>query len=405
MQELEDIALLREYLERDSEEAFATLVMRHVNKVYSVALRQTGNPHSAEEITQAVFVLLARKARRLGGRVILSGWLYQTARLTAVTFVRGAIRRGRREQEAHMQTIVNKNESEVWPEIAPLLDTAMAGLNETDRHAVVLRYFDGKSLKEVGAALGSNEEAAKKRVSRALEKLRIFFAKHGVHSTTPIIAGAISANSVQTAPVALAKSVSAAALAKGASAASSSTTLIQETLKLMAWTKLKIVALAGVGILLASGTAFVAVKNARPAKLDAADTQKMWDQYAQAMAISGPTADGAIQAAVQVMTNHPPMASIRVSQRRPMPPGQRGGGRAGGIGGAGTTEGHIRMGAFLGEVLRYAYSFDPTFPQNRIIVPLELQAERYDYVDTMPQGGKEVLQRALKDQFGIVARQ
>ena len=175
MQELDDIALLREYVERDSEEAFATLVMRHVNKVYSVALRQTGNPHSAEEITQAVFVLLARKARRLGGRVILSGWLYQTARLTAVTFVRGAIRRARREQEAHMQTIVNENESEVWPEIAPLLDAAMAGLNETDRHAVVLRYFDGKSLKEVGAALGSNEEAAKKRVSRALEKLRIFF--------------------------------------------------------------------------------------------------------------------------------------------------------------------------------------------------------------------------------------
>jgi uncharacterized protein (TIGR03435 family) len=404
MQELEDIALLREYLERDSEEAFATLVMRHVNKVYSVALRQTGNPHSAEEITQAVFVLLARKARRLGGRVILSGWLYQTARLTAVTFVRGAIRRARREQEAHMQTIVNKNESGVWPEIAPLLDAAMAGLNEIDRHAVVLRYFDGKSLKEVGAALGSNEEAAKKRVSRALEKLRIFFAKRGVHSTPPIIAGAISANSVQTAPAALAKSVSAAALAKGAVTASSTTTLIQETLKLMAWTKLKIVALAGVGILLASGTAFVAVKTAWLAKLDAADTQKMWDQYAQAMAISGPTADGAIQAAVQVMTNHLPMASIRVSQRRPMP-GPRGGGRAGGIGGAGTAEGHIRMGAFLGEVLRSAYGLDPTFPQNRIIVPLELQRERYDYVDTMPQGGKEVLQRALKDQFGIVARQ
>jgi DNA-directed RNA polymerase specialized sigma24 family protein len=97
MHELDDTALLREYVERDSEEAFVEIVTRHVNKVYSVALRQTGNPHSAEEITQAVFVILARKSRHLGRRVILSGWLYQTARLTGVTFIRSEIRRARRE--------------------------------------------------------------------------------------------------------------------------------------------------------------------------------------------------------------------------------------------------------------------------------------------------------------------
>src|SRR5690349_24981240 len=107
MQELDDAALLREYVERDSEEAFAALVTRHVNTVYSVALRHTGNPHSAEEITQAVFVLLAQKSRRLGKQVILSGWLYQTARLTALTFIRSEIRRARREQEAHVQTLPN----------------------------------------------------------------------------------------------------------------------------------------------------------------------------------------------------------------------------------------------------------------------------------------------------------
>src|SRR5947207_231568 len=98
MQELDDISLLREYADLDSEEAFATLVARHVNKVYSVALRHTRNPHHAEEITQAVFVILARKARKLSNRVILSGWLCQTARLTAVTFIRSEIRRARREQ-------------------------------------------------------------------------------------------------------------------------------------------------------------------------------------------------------------------------------------------------------------------------------------------------------------------
>ena len=160
MQEWDDIALLREYVGHDSEEAFATLVTRHVNKVYSVALRHTRNPHQAEEITQAVFVILAKKSRHLGRRVVLSGWLYQTARLAALTFIRSEIRRARREQEAQMQTLLNESESEVWTQIAPLLDTAMAGLNEKDRYAVVLRFFDGKSMREVGTALGGSEDAS-----------------------------------------------------------------------------------------------------------------------------------------------------------------------------------------------------------------------------------------------------
>ena len=124
MQELDDISLLREYVDHDSEDAFAALVARHVNKVYSIALRHTRNPHQAEEITQAVFVILARQARQLGSRVILSGWLYQTARLTAVTFIRSEIRRARREQEAYMQNPLVETESDVWPQIAPLLDAA-----------------------------------------------------------------------------------------------------------------------------------------------------------------------------------------------------------------------------------------------------------------------------------------
>ena len=101
MLELNDSVLLKEYVEHGSEEAFATLVARHVNKVYSIALRHTRNAHQAEEITQAVFVILARKSRQLGKRVILSGWLCRTARLSAVTFARSEIRRTRREQEAH----------------------------------------------------------------------------------------------------------------------------------------------------------------------------------------------------------------------------------------------------------------------------------------------------------------
>ena len=147
MRELDDISLLRRYAEQNSEEAFAELVSRHVNKVYSVALRHTQNLHQAEEITQAVFVILASKAGRLGKRVVLSGWLYQTARLTAITFIRSEVRRVRREREAHMQNLLNEKESDLWPQIAPLLDAAMSGLNEADRVAVVLRFFDGKSFK------------------------------------------------------------------------------------------------------------------------------------------------------------------------------------------------------------------------------------------------------------------
>ncbi len=168
MQELDDNALLRDYVQRNSEAAIASLDARHVNKVYSVALRHTGNPHQAEEITQAVFVILAKKSSQLGKSVVLEGWLYQTARLTALTLIRSEIRRARREQDAQMKILVNKNESEIWTQIAPLLDVAMASLNETDRHSVVLRFFYGKSMKDVGTALEGSEGAARLRVHRAI---------------------------------------------------------------------------------------------------------------------------------------------------------------------------------------------------------------------------------------------
>jgi RNA polymerase sigma factor (sigma-70 family) len=115
MQEPSDNELLAEYLKNSSEEAFGTLVSRHVNKVYSVALRHVGNPHQAEEITQAVFVILLKKARTLHKETVLSGWLYHTARLTASTFLRSEIRRVRREQEAQMETLLNQSEENAWP--------------------------------------------------------------------------------------------------------------------------------------------------------------------------------------------------------------------------------------------------------------------------------------------------
>ncbi len=238
MHEQDDSALLREYVRDGSEEAFAALVSRHVNKVYSVALRHVRNPHQAEEITQAVFVILARKAACLNKQVILSGWLYHTARLSAMTFVRSEIRRAQREKEAQLESQNQDTDSRVWSEIAPLLDDAISRLNEKDRHAIVLRFFDAKSMSEVGANLGLGEDAAKMRVSRALEKLRVFFSNRGIAHSGAALAAAISAHSVQASPPALAESIAATASAGGA-AAGATATIVKGVLTVMAWTKIK----------------------------------------------------------------------------------------------------------------------------------------------------------------------
>ena len=251
---MDDNALLRQYAENGSDEAFATLVTRHANLVYSVAMRQVGNPHEAEDITQAVFIILAQKAAQLRQLKALSNWLFQATRLTANNFVRSECRRHRREEEAQVQSILNEPESAVWARIAPLLDTAVGRLHEKDRQAILLRFYEGRNLREVGIVLGASEDAAEKRVSRALEKLRKFFARRGINSTTATIAGAISANSVQAAPVALVKAVTAVAIAKGAAASGSTLINVKGAVKLMAWTKMKMAAVAGGVILLAAGT-------------------------------------------------------------------------------------------------------------------------------------------------------
>ena len=222
MPELDDHELLAEFARRESESAFATLVARHLNLVYSAALRFTGNSHSAQEITQAVFIILARKAGALGGKVVLSGWLYQAARLTAANFIKGETRRQQREQEAYMTSTLNEPDAAAWEQLAPWLDEAMGHLGETDRNAVVLRFFENKTASEVAVALKLTEAAAHKRTNRALEKLRKMFTKRGVTLSALAIAGAVSTNSVSAAPVALAKSVTAVAIVKGAIATASS---------------------------------------------------------------------------------------------------------------------------------------------------------------------------------------
>jgi RNA polymerase sigma factor (sigma-70 family) len=253
MTEMSDAALLEQFVRHESEAAFAEIANRHIALVHSVALRHTSNPAQAQDITQAVFIILARKAAGLGRKTVLAGWLYHTARLTAANWQRSETRRIRREQEAFMQSTFNESapDNALWRELSPMLDEAMGRLGKTDRDALVLRYFQNRNLAEVGVALGIEERTAQKRISRALEKLRKICNKRGVALSAAAIAGAVSANAVTAAPVALAEAVAAGAL----SGTTITTAAVIAATKTIAMTTLQktiitiaIAALAGVGI-------------------------------------------------------------------------------------------------------------------------------------------------------------
>ncbi len=257
----DDMALVREFATRDSDAAFEKLVARHINLVHSAALRQVGDPQLAQEITQAVFIILARKAASLPDGTFLIGWLFKTTRYAASAELRAAARRKRREEEAHMQSLTTEtNDQSAWLHIAPMLDEALAKLNETERRAVLLRYFDGQTIAEVGVTLALNEDAARKRIARGVDKLRKFFTKRGVTLSAAAIGGTMAANSVQAAPAGLAVTI---CTAKGAAVAASVTTLVNGTIKFMTFVKLKLTLGITAAILLAGGATTAVVSQIR----------------------------------------------------------------------------------------------------------------------------------------------
>ena len=275
---MDDMALLQDYAARNSEAAFETLVSRRVGFVYSAALRQVRDPHLAEEVTQAVFIILAQKAGQISDKTILTGWLFKTTRFTALAQRRAAAKRRQREQEAQMQSEVQPPTPDpLWEQMSPLLDEALAQLGEQDRQAVLLRFFENKSLADVGNFLGTGEDTARKRVGRALEKLQRFFVKRGIASTTALVAGVIAANSVHAAPTGLAASVAAAA-AQGSATTASTLTLVKGALKLMAWAKTKTAAAAAAAVILAAGTTTAVVEAVHSARAAAIpDIQGAWE--------------------------------------------------------------------------------------------------------------------------------
>lgn len=253
---IHEAELLMEFARNGSEIAFATLVSRHINLVYSVALRQVHDAHLAEEITQAVFIILARKAASFDSTTILSGWLCRTTRNASANALTVQRRRQQREQQAYMQSHLNEPEFHAWVEIEPLLDAAMEQLGEKDYSAVVLRFLEGRSFKEVSDALGTSEAGAKMRVNRALEKMRKYFTKRGPAFSTVIISGAISANSVHAAPINLASTTVAVAV-KGTAITSSISALSKATLKTMTWIKIKTISTGALALILCCVTAIV----------------------------------------------------------------------------------------------------------------------------------------------------
>ena len=269
---MDDLRWLAEYVENGSEQAFEQLVNRHIHLVYSAALRQVRNRDVADDVVQAVFIALARRAPKLRRESSLAPWLLLTTRYIALDALRAQTRRQRHETKAAEMAQEASRQSEdesLWEKMAPHLDAALASLNVQDRTAVTLRYFQQMSLKEVAEATGVSDEAARQRLHRATVRLRAFFVRQGLTMPLASIGPIIAQHAIRTAPSGLAASATSAATG-GKSASAGAATLAKSFLNsskakvlLMAISKTKVI-VAAAALIALSGGAVVGYRAMKP---------------------------------------------------------------------------------------------------------------------------------------------
>jgi RNA polymerase sigma factor (sigma-70 family) len=212
MQPVNDRELLKKFVAKRDQEAFAELVRRHIDLVYAAARRQLRDPAAVEDATQSVFVLLSNKAHTIRDSEALAGWLLVATRCVVLNFIRTEARRRKHESRAAQMKEPASEDAPQWESIRPMLDEAVAMLKHEDRDAITLRYFKGQSVGDVAAALGVSSDAAQKRVLRAVDRLRQFFARRGVTTTSDALASALLVNVVSKAPQQLSAQVVASVL-------------------------------------------------------------------------------------------------------------------------------------------------------------------------------------------------
>lgn len=288
---IEDTELLSSYADTRSEQAFAELVRRHINLVHSVALRQVnGDTHLAQDVVQLVFADLAKKAPALRRQRVLAGWLFVSTRYAAAKLVRSERRRKAREQEAQTMNELSNDPAGApeWENVRPVLDELMGELNETDREAILLRFFENRGYADVGERLQLSENSARMRVERALDKLQGLLARRKVTSTTGALAVVLANQAVTAAPVGLAANVTGAVLT-GTAAGSG----LGAVTTFMSMTKLQVVVIGAVVVAGSSSIAIQQRANAQLAReLDALQQERAEQANLQAdnRHLSGPAA-------------------------------------------------------------------------------------------------------------------